>query len=223
MKKIFIVMVVLLLLLSGCLPAVLQPKTTNPTPISEADLQGTAAVISQKTVHSLPTQPVVPSETPVVMTATQTLTQATPTETPNPILLTLTATLGTGTVTAKIETPGIGTLPFTTTPNPAFSATPTIEAQPLSNGTLPPALPYGYITMFNKADVDVYIALRCVTGSGAVTYLEYPVKTRVDAEAPSGKYTYVAWVGGRQFDGAFSLANDQELVINIFKNRINIK
>lgn len=223
MKKILIVTAALLTLLSGCLPAVLQPETTNPTPISEADLQSTAAVISQKTLQSLPTQTVVPSETPLITTATQTPTQGTPTETLNPILLTLTATLGTGTVTANLDTPGIGTLPFTGTPNPAFSATATIEAQPLSNGTLPPDLAYGYVTLVNKAKVDVYISLRCVTKEGYVTILEYPVKSSVDAWAPAGKYTYVAWVGGRQFTGAFSLAKDQDLLINIFKGNIAIK
>lgn len=88
MKKMFLLMVVLLVVLSGCLPAQSQPETINPTPISEADLQATAAVISQLTLNSLPTATIAPSETPVVMTATETLTQAAPTETPNPVLLT---------------------------------------------------------------------------------------------------------------------------------------
>lgn len=239
MKKTLIMLVALVLTLSGCIPAVFQPETINPTPLSGADLEATAAVLSLQTLQSLPTRTVAPSETPVVMTATKTPIQSTPTETQNPILLTLTATLGTGTVTANNETPASGTplpgasivisgtLPFTITPsatvNPAFSATPTLEARPLSYGTLPPNLPFGTIALINKAKVDVYISLRGITRDGYVTIIEYPVKSSVQARAVAGKYTYVAWVGGKQFTGAFSLSKDQALVINIFKDKIGIK
>ncbi|MDP1714098.1 MAG: hypothetical protein Q8L41_05075 [Anaerolineales bacterium] len=227
MKKMLVLMVVLVATLSGCLPAMLQPEAANPTLITEADLQTTAEILSQQTLQSLPTATVAPSETAVVMTATETPIQSTPTATQNPILLTLTATLGTGTVSANNETPVSGTLPFTGTPSatakPAFSATPTLEARPLSYGTLPPNLPSGTITLINNAKVDVYISLRSVTKEGYITILEYPIKSSVEAKAPAGKYTYVAWVGGKQFTGAFSLSKGQDLVINIFKDRIGIK
>lgn len=226
MKKMLVMMVALVITLSGCLPAMLQPETSNPAPISEADLQATAAILSQQTLQSLPTETVAPSDTPVIMTATETPIQATPTETQNPILLTLTATLGTGTVAVN-ETPASGTLSFTITPsgtaNPAFSATPIQTAHPQFYGTLPPNLPFGQITLTNKAKADVYISLRCVTRDGHITILEYPVKSSVNAKAPAGKYTYVAWVGGRQFTGAFSLSKGQDLTINIFKGNISIK
>lgn len=227
MNKTPVMVVVLVMMLSGCLPANLQPETINPTPISEADLQATAAILAQQTLQSLPTATIAPSDTPVVMTVTETIVQNTPTETENPILLTLTATLGTGTVTANYESPVIGTLPFTITPsataNPVFSATPTQTAEPQFYGTLPPKLPFGNIRLLNKAKADVYISLRCVTREGYVTILEYPVKSSVEAKAPAGKYTYVAWVGGRQFTGAFSLSIGQDMVINIFKDNIGIK
>jgi hypothetical protein len=42
-------------------------------------------------------------------------------------------------------------------------------------------------------------------------------------EAPIGKYTYVAWVGGREFTGAFSLSNDKAVKIDFFKSRVAIK
>ena len=51
---------------------------------------------------------------------------------------------------------------------------------------------------------------------------EYPLKASAQARAPAGKYTYAAWPGGRQFTGAFSLSKDQDLAINIFKERIGI-
>lgn len=230
MKKIIILVTVLGVSLSACIPAVFQSQATNPTPISDEDLRATAAILSQQTLQSiLPTETIAPSNTPVVKTPTNTPTQATPTETQNPVLLTLTATLGTGTVTAGTEAAGsssvvAGTQPFTTTP----SATPnpltqTTTPHPQFYGTLPPDLPFGFIYLVNKAKVEVYISLRCVTKDDYVTILEYPVKKTVKAKAPAGNYTYVAWVGGREFTGSFSLSTEQDLTINIFKDRIAIK
>lgn len=232
MKKGLLIFIVMSFLFSACAPALPQTETT-PTPISEADLQLTADVFVQQTLQALPTDTPVPTETPVILTATHTLIAETPTETQNPSLLTLTATLGTGTVTAEnITGPpssgiAIGTLPFTGTPsatnNPFATVTSTIEPKPQSYGTLPPNLPFGFIAIINKAKTDAYISLRCVTKDGYVTILEYPVESKVTAKAPSGKYTYVAWIGGRQFTGSFTLPKDEDLTITLFKDRINVK
>lgn len=216
---------VLSVLLGACLPQG-APAAATPTPISVEDLQATAAVLSQQTLQAIPSNTPRPSETPVVLTPTQTPILETPTETPNPILLTLTATLGTGTVSPEVGTGGIASSDMTATAGLTFvpgSADPTTTPHPQFYGTLPPHLPYGYITLVNKAEVEVYISLRCVTGSGQVTILEYPVKKRVEATAPSGKYTYVAWVGGRQFTGAFSLSQDGLRTIDIYKDKITIR
>ncbi len=230
MKKIIVLVIVLSALLSACLPAAFQSQAANPTPISEAALQATAAILSQQTLQALPTETAVPSNTPVLLTPTNTLVPSTPTETQNPILLTLTATLGTGTVTAGTEAAGDsvttsnGTIQApvisSVTPNPL---TPSTTPHPQFYGTLPPDVPSGVIILTNKAEAEVYISLRCVTGNGNVTILEYPVKKYLDVEAPVGKYTYVAWVGGREFTGAFSLSNEKALKIEFFKNRITIK
>lgn len=228
MKKKFAVIIFFAFFLNACLPAFTEPTVTNPTPISEADLQLTAAVLSRQTLDAIPTNTSVPTETPVIVTATQ----ATPTETQNSALLTLTATLGTGTVTAENVTGTVssgiivGTLPFTGTPsathNP-LTPTATGDPKPLFYGTLPPNLPFGFITLINKAKADAYISLRCVTKEGYVTYLEYPVGKMVESKAPAGKYTYVAWVGGRKFTGSFSLSSGNDLVITLYKDRITIK
>ncbi|WKZ38148.1 MAG: hypothetical protein QY332_09415 [Anaerolineales bacterium] len=228
MKKMLIPVILFVLVLSSCLPAPAQPEVVFPTPLSVEDLQATAEIISQQTLQAFPSETPLPSETPVIVTATETPELNTPTETENPILLTLTATLGTGTPGQTLDGPGVtGTLPLTTTPGATLisvnNLTPTKTPHPLFYGTLPPKLPSGAVSLVNKAKVDVYISLRCVTPEGYVTILEYPVKKRVDARAPSGTYTYVAWVGGRQFTGAFSLANDQELLITILKDKITIK
>ncbi len=233
MKKKLFMVIFLSFLFSACAPALPQTEA-NPTPISEADLQLTADVSVQQTLQAVPSNTPLPSETPVIITATNTEPPATATETQNPALLTLTATLGTGTVTAEsliTGTPGagiiIGTLPFTGTPsatfNPLATATSTLEPKPQSYGTLPPNLPSSSIFLINKAKADAYISLRCVTKDGYVTILEYPVNGTVKAKAPVGQYTYVAWVGGRQFTGSFSLSKDDDLQITLFKDKVVVK
>ena len=222
MKKSLVAFLALSLLLSACsaIPGLGQPEASAPTPISQADLEATSAVFVQQTLQAMPSAISAPTETPVIaaptQTATVTATQPIPTETGVPALLTLTATLNA--ITGTPATAG------TVVGNPvAGTATATIEAQPLTYGTLPPNLPYGTINLFNKSHVDVYISLRCVTKEGYVTYLEYPVKQNFDVSAPAGKYTYVAWVGGRQFDGSFALENDGYMTITFFKDKVNLK
>ena len=228
MKKKLAILIGLSFLFSACLPAFAQPTAeTVPTSISDADLQLTAAVLSQQTLQAIPSNTSIPTETPVIITATNTLVPETTTETQNPALLTLTATLGTGTVTAETTFAVIaGTLPLTGTPsatsNP-LTATATIDPQPLFHGTLPPNLPFGAILIINKSKADAYISLRCVTKDGYVTYIEFPVDSRLDTKALAGQYTYVAWVGGKQFTGSFSLSKDDDLTITLFKNKVTIK
>lgn len=226
MKKISILVILLAITLSACLPTAPQAAENTPTPISEDALQATAAVMSQQTLEALPKETALPTETPVIVTATETLIPETPTETPNPILLTLTATLGTGTPGTDGQTSATLEPAALTAGTPIATLdplTPTKTPQPLAHGTLPPAIPYGVITIQNKANVEAYISLRCVTVGGLVTILEYPVKKLVEADAPAGKYTYVAWIGGRQFTGSFSLSKGGELAITLLKDRITIK
>lgn len=228
MKKLFALVLLVSVSLSACMPAIFT-SAGNPTPLSEEDLRATAAILSQQTLQAiLPTETAVPSKTPVVKTPTATSIQATPTETQNPVLLTLTATLGTGTVEPGTEAAAMtaaviaGTLPLTASPAATSNSSATTP-HPQFYGTLPPDLPYGSIFLVNKAQVEVYISLRCVTKDDYVTILEYPVKKSIRAKAPAGSYTYVAWVGGREFTGSFSLSAEQDLTINFFKNRIAIK
>ncbi|HAX71784.1 MAG TPA: hypothetical protein DCY14_19375 [Anaerolineae bacterium] len=225
MKRLFITILVVSAMLSACLPALPQSEAISNTPTAflEADLQATAAVYSQQTLQALPTATFVPSETPVILEPTGTSIPVTPTETQNPFLLTLTATLGTGTVNPESSSVA-GTLPFTQTPSvTANPLTPSATPAALFYGTLPPNLPSGVVNLFNKSNADAYISLRCVTKEGYVTILEYPVKKQVKASAPAGKYTYVAWVGGRQFTGGFSLGAGDELLITLLKDKITIK
>jgi hypothetical protein len=88
---------------------------------------------------------------------------------------------------------------------------------------MPPALPYGEITLINRSKADVYISLRCVTKDDLVTIIEYPVNKVITARSPAGQYTYVVWVGGRKITGSFSLGKSEDLTINIFKDRVGIR
>lgn len=222
MKRILFLSIALSLMVGACLPALPQSQE-NPTPISETDLQATAAVLSQQTLQALPTDTSAPSKTPVVVTPSLTATQPTPTETVNPVLLTLTATLLAGTPTLGTETAITGTVQSATETVLANASATQGTPLPLSYGTLPPNLPYGTIDLFNKSHVEVYISLRCVTKDGYVTILEYPVKQNFKVSAPAGRYTYIAWVGGRQFDGSFTMDNDGFVTITFFKERVNVK
>lgn len=219
MKKLFVLIIALGLTISACLPAPFQQPEANPqAPVSEPDVQATVAIAVQQTLQALPTPTLASSNTPVLVTATQptstetaTLPAATTTE--NPALLTLTATLGVSTLVSG--TPAAV--------NSAFSPTVTETAHYQYYGTMPPYLAYSKITLNNKSKTEVYISLQCTTSEGYKTIIEYPVKGQVEANFPVGKYVYVAWVGGRQITGKFTLDSNQDRIINIFKDHLEIK
>jgi|JFJP01.1.fsa_nt_gi hypothetical protein len=235
MKKMFFLLTAFCFALSACVPNALQPQATSPAPISEADIQATVAVQVAQTVQSLPTPTLAPSNTPVVITSTSAPTQtqvpptvtATTAQTSTAATLAVTATLGTatlGTGTVTLTVGAAGTLPFTTTPNPAISVTPTSTSHYQYYGTMPPNLPSGKITLSNMSKADAYISMQCTTREGYVTIIEYPVGgSRVDAIAPAGQYVYVAWVGGKKFEGSFKLSKSQDLIVRMYKDRVEIK
>jgi hypothetical protein len=87
---------------------------------------------------------------------------------------------------------------------------------------LPPAVPFGNITLINKAKAEAYISLQVTTKQGGPTILEYPVAGRERIKAPSGYYLYVAWVGGNKMVGNFSLHQDDNLYITLYKDKVVI-
>jgi len=226
MKKMFVLVIVLGLSLSACLPAA-QPTATL-APVSELNLQATVEISVQQTLQALPSPTLAPSNTPVPATETQPVAETTSTETLPP-----TATLDSGTpvvnttvtsVTSTKQTTGTpATATLAVTVNPAFSATVTETPHLQYYGTMPPYLAFSRITLNNKSKSEVYISLQCTTSEGYKTIIEYPVKVQVEANFPVGRYVYVAWVGGRQITGKFVLDNNQDRVINIFKDRLEIK
>jgi hypothetical protein len=90
-------------------------------------------------------------------------------------------------------------------------------------GTLPPAVPFSYVTLINKAKAEAYISLQVTMPDGSYSIIEYPVEGRVRIKAPVGSYLYVAWVGGRKMVGEFRLRHNDDLSITLFKDSVVIK
>ena len=212
MKKLTIFALVCVFALGACLPAPTSPNTA-PT----VDIAGTVGSISNTAVAQTLTAQPSPTPTLVVDIANPTLVvDASPTtlvntDTPPANLTTTPATSGPADLTA----------PATFTPTTVAGAptlTPTLGV--LTYGTLPPInRPYTKILLVNKSKRQAYISLQVVTDQG-YTIIEYPVKKTVKVSIPTGSYTYVVWVGGRQFIGYFNVAKGTEPTITIFKDKV---
>lgn len=230
MKRTAVLAFITALLLSACIPAL--PSLQQPAEAPAVDVQATDASIAKtleaETLNPLPTPTLPASDTPeptatptntAAPTDTVTATAATETLTPDPnVTATGTGTAITGTPFTSTATV-TGTLPTATQFAP--TATETLYAR--FYGTLPPALPFGKVKLINRSKAEVYVSLHCTTVDGYTTIIEYPVAGRMSVSAPAGKYSYVAWVGGRQFQGSFSLGKGDDIEITFFKDKITIK
>ena len=221
MKRTVVLALAAAFLLSACIPGLPQLQPPDEAPV--VDFQATEAVMAEthaaETLNALPTPTLEPAtETPEPTTtnteAPADTQAATETLTPDPNI-TVTETVTVFTSTATIT----GTLPTAT----QFVATATETLYPRFFGTLPPAIPYGKVGLVNKSKVEVYISLQCTTVDGYKTIIEYPVAGRFKVSAPAGTYTYVAWVGGRDFQGAFGLGKGDEVEILIEKDKITVR
>lgn len=214
MTRIAALELALALLLSACVPALpnLQQPDNAPTVDSQATNNALATVQVEETLNALPTPTLEPATDTPEPTVTDTpVLAATGTFTPDPNV-SVTASV---TETAFTATPTITGTPFTPTP--------TETLHPRFYGTLPPAIPYGKVTLINKSKAEAYISLDCTTVDGYTTIIEYPVAGRKRVSAPAGSYTYVAWIGGREFEGWFNLGKSNEVEITLFKDKVAIK
>ena len=219
MKKFTVITLLCVVMLTACSPNLLAPAVNTNAPT--VDVAGTVNSIQQTAnAQTLTAQP---SLTPTIpATETFTVTPAEPSATP--------------VVNVNTDTPipNLTTTPATATSgpvNPAATFTPTlvpgqVTASPtngiMTYGTLPPAnRPYVGATLINKSQREAYISLQVVTDQG-YTIIEYPVKTVVKVKIPTGDYTYVAWVGGRQMVGYFKVSKGNDVTITIFKDKIVI-
>lgn len=213
MNKFTVFALVCAFALGACLPA---PVSTNPTPDVAGTVNSIVRTAQAQTLTAQPSPTVVPvqdTSTLLIAQASDTSTTVPNTDTPQPNLTTTPATATSGPVNPAST--------FTPTLVPGVrTVTPTLGV--LTYGTLPPAnTPYTQVTLVNLAKRQAYISLQVVTDQG-YTIIEHPVKGTVKVEIPVGSYTYVAWVGGRQFTGYFNVSLSDELIINIYPDRIEI-
>ena len=223
MKK-FTVLALLCAFALGSCQAISFP--TSPAP--NVDSQGTVnALIQTANAQTLTAQPS-PTTVPPTSTFTPVLAEASPTATfpvvTDTPVLDLTAALATASaVTATSGATPTG-LVATFTPTAVVgqaTASPTLGIR--TYGTLPPLnRPFTQATIFNRSKAEAYISLQIETDQG-YTIIEYPVVKMVRIKIPTGNYTYVVWVGGRQFVGFFHASQIDEPVITIFKDKIVIK
>jgi len=217
MKK-AILSIALILLTAACLP--LTPAPPVPSVVSNVDNAGTAEGMLKTAIAQ--TLTALPSNTPspVVSSPTSTFTPVmlpsetettTATATVDPVLAAATGTFEVFTST-----------PFAT-PFPSGHATTTHTPAVLTYGTLPPAVPFAYVTLVNHAKTQAYISLQVVTEEGGPTIMEYPVRGRIKVQAPVGQYLYVAWVGGRKMVGEFRLHREDDLEILLYRDRVEVR
>jgi len=224
MKK-FTVFALLCSLALGACQAINAP--TNPAP--NVDSQGTVnAMIQTANAQTLTAQPS-PTTVPPTLTFTPVLAEASPTTVPLftdtsvPNLTAAVATLTAPSVTATGGVTPTGTVATSTATLAAgqVTASPTLGIR--TYGTLPPLnRPFTQATIYNRSKAEAYISLQIETDQG-YTIIEYPVVKRVRIKIPTGNYTYVVWVGGRQFVGYFHASGLTEPVITIYRDKIIVK
>ena len=222
MKRTTVLALAMTFLLSACiiptLPSLQQPNEAPvvDVPATDAALAETLAV---ETLNALPTPTLEPATDTPEPTATDT-EAPTATETATETLTPDSNVTVTETGTAFTSTATITGTPPTATQSVA-TATETLH--PRFFGTLPPTIPYGKVRLINRAKAEVYISMDCTTIDGYRTIIEYPVFGRMNVSAPLGSYTYVAWVGGREFQGWFGLGKGDSLEITFEKDKVTIK
>jgi hypothetical protein len=218
----FVFSAAVILFIGAC--AIPLPTLPLPSPSPVVDTVGTAGTnLETSVVQTLTAQPTV---TPVIVESTVTptvFTEATisPTaipasETPAPVVDTA-SPIPTGTFDIPTATE------FPATQALADPTTASRTSGPLTYGTLPPAVPFSYVTLINRAETQAYISLQVTTEQGGPTIIEYPVRGRIEIQAPVGHYLYVAWVGGRKMVGEFRLHKNEDLSIILYRDRIVIK
>ena len=222
----FVFSVVTLLFIGACVLPQIPTQITNPV----VDTAGTAeTMLKTAVIQTLTAQP---TQTPEPFTHSETPTSviAEPSGFPTSTSvaeLAATTIVDTATVDVEIPVPtGTFDLP-TATAIPATFITGPTDASPtpgvLTYGTLPPAVPFSYVTLINRARTQAYISLQVVTAEGGPTILEYPVRGQIEIKAPTGHYLYVAWVGGRKMVGEFRLQKNEDLTITLYRDRVEIK
>lgn len=215
-----------LMVLSAC--ASLPGAQVNPA-VAEA-------TFVKQTLEAMPTLTLPPQNTAVIQptatftrtpsqTPTVTSTIGTTSPTVTSTAATGTAVTGTAMVTGTISATPTFTVTVTGTPptpgQVTFTATDLMV--PRFYGTQPPYIHYGRIKLVNQAKAQVYVSFQCKTPDGYNVIVEYPVGgSYFKVSVPAGRCIYVAWVGGRQFEGSFGLGRFEELTMTFKKQSVTI-
>jgi hypothetical protein len=221
--KIVVLGSILALLLSACLPIF----TPTPGPGPTVDVAGTSDALFKTAVAQTLTARPSPTFVPATDTAVISVASATlpPSDTPPPtatLPVDLTATAATA--TGNIPTATGGPVNVASTATLAAGQVTAIWTLAIRKyGTLPPAVPFTYLTLVNKANAEAYISLQVNMPNGEYTVIEYPVKGTIKIQAPVGSYLYVTWVGGNKMVGNFRLHQDEEFSILLYKDKVVIK
>ena len=213
MKRLSLILVAGSFLLSACIPAFIQPPSTQVS-------QATSAFKNLFTQTSEPTA-IIESTATSLPTATSTVA----TETVTPIEITLdsipTSTGDSLTATFQSETPTAET--FTPTPGGYPTITPTDLMVTREAGIIPEGTKYAQVKLINKSKTQTYVSLHWHYDDKTVAYFEYPVGGTVSDKIPVGRYTYVAWVGGKKMTGSFRMHINTGVTIIIYKDRIAVQ
>jgi hypothetical protein len=223
----FVFSIVTLLLIGACVLPQIPTQITNPV----ADTAGTAeTILKTAVVQTLTAQP---TQTPLLATGTSTPTSVLPEAAASPTApppseqaaTPTTAAPAIGDVSSPVPTGTFDIPTATDIPATRIAGPVTATQTPgvLTYGTLPPAVPFSYVTLINRARTQAYISLQVVTAEGGPTIIEYPVDGQVEVKAPTGHYLYVAWVGGRKMVGEFRLHLNEDLTITLYRDRVEIK
>jgi len=129
--------------------------------------------------------------------------------------------------TSETATPTLTNVPLsetgTSTPGGYPTITPTDLMVTRQAGIIPAGTKYAQVKLINKSKRQTYISLHWHYDEKTVAYFEYPVGGTVSDKIPVGRYTYVAWVGGRKMTGSFRMDLGLGVTITIYKDRIAIK
>lgn len=212
MTRISLILVAGSLLLSACLPAFIQPAGTQ-VPQPTLPLEDLPTQTSEPTAIIEPTATSLPTTTSTAVTETSTPIEITlesfPTSTVDSLTGTLTSTPPEGT-----DTPALGGYP---------TSTPTDLMVTRQAGGIPAGTKYAQIKLINKSKRQTYISLHWHYDDKTIAYFEYPVSGTVSDKIPTGRYTYVAWVGGKKMTGSFHMNSNNGVTIVIYKDRIVIQ
>lgn len=197
MKPVHFVSLVLIVLLSGCLPAA--PKASAPQPDLQATAAGMAATMAAETIQALPTStPVPPTATPTPLPPPG--EPNTPTLDPLLAILTVVPTLGTVTVN---------------TPAPT-------ESEPWNCDKIPSSVERGSVTIENFTHNSIYVSLYGLTKQEYHVCIGLELRHATTIDLPLGNYSYYIVVGGNELRGSFSYTTAHKMVISVTKDRVAI-